>query len=156
MKRPRNVDCGKIRRPLKRSKITDGIYGRYVFTFSIWQFIAYFTWCQNRKTVPLETEYFAAAVHCGNDRSWNVRLGTANVAWIYAFLLAKYFERRCCFCYVGMVSAFKSSSQRKSLAVHVWNHDELQHRDKRHNRDCDNNRGEVCTRLGSGSWWVLR
>ncbi|KAH9518458.1 Macoilin-2 [Bulinus truncatus] len=27
MKRPRNVDCGKIRRPLKRSKITDGIYG---------------------------------------------------------------------------------------------------------------------------------
>ncbi|XP_050392701.1 macoilin-1 [Patella vulgata] len=27
MKRPRNVDCGKLRRPMKRSKITDGIYG---------------------------------------------------------------------------------------------------------------------------------
>ncbi|XP_025097702.1 macoilin-2-like isoform X4 [Pomacea canaliculata] len=27
MKRPRNADCGKIRRPLKRNKITDGIYG---------------------------------------------------------------------------------------------------------------------------------
>ncbi|XP_070190467.1 macoilin-like isoform X2 [Littorina saxatilis] len=27
MKRPRNVDCGKVRRPLKRGKITDGIYG---------------------------------------------------------------------------------------------------------------------------------
>ncbi|CAG5126355.1 unnamed protein product [Candidula unifasciata] len=27
MKRPRNVDCSKIRRPLKKSKITDGIYG---------------------------------------------------------------------------------------------------------------------------------
>ncbi|XP_025097700.1 macoilin-like isoform X2 [Pomacea canaliculata] len=32
MKRPRNADCGKIRRPLKRNKITDGIYGR-VFRF---------------------------------------------------------------------------------------------------------------------------
>ncbi|XP_046327702.1 macoilin-1-like [Haliotis cracherodii] len=27
MKRPRNVDCGKPRRPVKRNKISDGIYG---------------------------------------------------------------------------------------------------------------------------------
>ncbi|XP_064613038.1 macoilin-like isoform X2 [Liolophura sinensis] len=27
MKRPRNAECGKLRRPLKRSKITEGIYG---------------------------------------------------------------------------------------------------------------------------------
>ena len=30
MKR-RNVDCGKLRRTLKRTKITDGLYGRQVF-----------------------------------------------------------------------------------------------------------------------------
>ncbi|XP_076445159.1 macoilin-like [Babylonia areolata] len=42
MKRPRNVDCGKIRRPLKRSKITDGIYGStflYLRFLMVWALV---------------------------------------------------------------------------------------------------------------------
>ncbi|KAL8566959.1 hypothetical protein ACOMHN_059759 [Nucella lapillus] len=42
MKRPRNVDCGKVRRPLKRSKITDGIYGStflYLRFLMVWALV---------------------------------------------------------------------------------------------------------------------
>jgi len=32
MKR-RNADCGKLRRPMKRNKITEGMYGRWVLKY---------------------------------------------------------------------------------------------------------------------------
>lgn len=42
MKRPRNADCGKLRRPLKRSKISEGFYGStflYMKFLMVWALV---------------------------------------------------------------------------------------------------------------------
>lgn len=112
MKRPRNADCGKIRRPLKRNKITDGIYGRYVFTFSIWQFIAYFT--KSVKNLQNHCQLQAILPTRKHDvHDW--KLENQFFAWlVYLREFRGIQENASGFCYVGMVSAFKSLGRREN------------------------------------------
>lgn len=137
MKRPRNVDCGKVRRPLKRGKITDGIYGRYVFTFfNMAVHCIFYVKCQNLKTVPLETENLVPIILCCVD-SLKVEFNKCQFTLRCASLAvaAEVMKGRCSFCCVGMVSAFIFFVWAEESGMNVWNQDELRQRDKQFSGD---------------------